>query len=55
MLLFSTGNEISNEENVHYAMVQHPNPENILLISGGFSGTIAEIMKYNQFWLIMLN
>jgi spermidine synthase len=46
MLLFSTANEISNEENVHYAMVQHPHPENILLISGGFSGTLAEILKY---------
>jgi len=47
ILLFSSGNEISNEENVHYAMLQHPDPENILLISGGFSGTLAEIIKYN--------
>ncbi|MDP1622297.1 MAG: hypothetical protein Q8M08_08150 [Bacteroidales bacterium] len=46
MLLFSTGNEISNEENVHYAMIQHPNPVNVLLISGGFSGTLTELRKY---------
>ena len=46
MLLFSSGNEISNEENVHYAMAQHPNPRNVLLISGGFSGMINEILKY---------
>ncbi|MCD4788548.1 MAG: fused MFS/spermidine synthase [Bacteroidales bacterium] len=45
--LFSTENTVSNEENVHYAMVQHPNPENVLLISGGISGTINEILKYN--------
>lgn len=45
-LLFSSGNEISNEENVHYAMVQHPNPAKVLLISGGFAGTLAEIIKY---------
>ncbi|MCD4696298.1 MAG: hypothetical protein K8S16_08680 [Bacteroidales bacterium] len=45
--LFSTDNVISNEENVHYAMLQHPSPENILLISGGISGTIEEILKYN--------
>jgi len=45
-LLFSTGNMINNEENVHYAMVQHPSPANILLISGGFSGTLSEILKY---------
>ncbi len=44
--LFSTDNVIANEENVHYAMVQHPNPENVLLISGGVSGTINEILKY---------
>ncbi len=47
VLLFSTENTVSNEENVHYAMVQHPNPENVLLISGGISGTINEILKYN--------
>lgn len=45
--LFSTDDVISNEENVHYAMIQHPEPENILLISGGVSGTIEEILKYN--------
>jgi len=44
--LFSTDNVIANEENVHYAMIQHPNPDNILLISGGVSGTISEILKY---------
>ncbi len=46
ILLFSSGNQISNEENVHYAMVQQPNPANILIISGGFSGTVAEVLKY---------
>ena len=47
LLLFSSGNEISNEENVHYAMVQHVQPRHVLLISGGYSGTLAEILKYN--------
>ncbi|MCX6306674.1 MAG: hypothetical protein NT040_17040 [Bacteroidetes bacterium] len=47
MLLFSSGNQVSNEENVHYAMVQHINPVNVLLISGGFAGTLAEILKYH--------
>ena len=46
LLLFSTGNEINREENVHFAMVQKDNPRHILLISGGFSGTLEEIMKY---------
>jgi len=46
-LEFSTGDVTQNEEAVHYAMVQHPKPKNVLLISGGISGTIQEIMKYN--------
>jgi spermidine synthase len=46
MLLFSSGNAISNEENVHYAMIQNPAPGNVLLISGGFAGTLKEILKY---------
>ncbi len=44
--LFSSDNTISNEESVHYAMVQHANPHSILLISGGISGTLKEILKY---------
>jgi len=47
MLLFSSGDVINNEERVHFAMVQHPGPEKILLISGGISGAIGEILKYN--------
>lgn len=45
--LFSTQNIIANEETVHYAMIQHPNPKNVLLISGGISGTLNEILKYH--------
>ncbi len=46
VLLFNTLNFIANEEAVHYAMVQHENPENVLVISGGVSGMMQEIMKY---------
>ncbi len=35
-----------NEEDVHYAMVQRPAPKKVLLISGGISGTLQEILKY---------
>jgi spermidine synthase len=45
--LFSTENTVANEETVHYAMVQHSNPKDILLISGGAAGTTNEILKYN--------
>jgi spermidine synthase len=44
--LFSSGNEILSEEAVHYALAQRPHPANILLISGGISGTIPEVLKY---------
>jgi spermidine synthase len=46
-LLFSSGNVIWNEESVHYAMLQHPAPRRVLLISGGLSGAIPEILKYH--------
>lgn len=46
LLLFSSGDLINNEENVHYAMIQHPRPETVLLVSGGLSGAIDEILKY---------
>ena len=46
LCLFSTDNVITNEESVHYAMLHHPNPKNILLVSGGVSGIVHEILKY---------
>jgi spermidine synthase len=47
VLLFSTNDVTANEEAVHYSMIQHPHPRNVLLISGGLSGTTQEILKYN--------
>jgi spermidine synthase len=47
VLLFSTGEISAVEENVHYAMVQHPLPRHVLLIGGGISGLTREILKYN--------
>lgn len=46
LLLFSTGNEISNEEAAHFLAVQHDDPEKILLISGGLSGLANEFLNY---------
>lgn len=46
LLLFSTGDPISNEETVHYAMSQREHANKVLLISGGISGTFDEIFKY---------
>lgn len=44
--MFSTGNEQSSEEKVHYAMLEHPEPDSVLLVSGGVSGTVEEVLEY---------
>lgn len=36
----------SLEEHVHYAMIQHPGPEKVLVFSGNLSGLMQEISKY---------
>ncbi|HAQ21655.1 MAG TPA: hypothetical protein DCR40_20860 [Prolixibacteraceae bacterium] len=46
VLLFDSENFMLNEEAVHFAMLQHPHPEKVLLVSGDLSGQIAEIRKY---------
>ncbi len=45
-LVYSGDNIIAKEESIHFGMVQHPAPKNVLLISGGIRGTIPEILKY---------
>jgi spermidine synthase len=44
--LFTTGDVIINEEYTHYALLQHPEPRQVLLISGGAGGMTEEIIKY---------
>lgn len=45
-LQFHTQNIILNEEAVHFAMIQHKNPRQVLLISGDFVNMFNEILKY---------
>jgi spermidine synthase len=45
-LQFYTDNLTVSEEAVHFAMVQHDHPKQVLLLSGGISGMINEIKKY---------
>jgi len=45
-LLFTTNNTITNEETVHYALLQHPVKGNVLLVGGGISGVAEECLKY---------
>jgi spermidine synthase len=45
-LMFTSSEPVTNEEDVHYSMVQHENPGQVLLISGGISGVMKELLKY---------
>jgi len=47
-LRFSTQNTIYCEETIHYIMAQRPNPQKVLLISGGYTGLISELEKYSH-------
>ena len=42
----STEDIASIEEDVHYAMVQHPEPRDILMLSGNLPGLVEELGKY---------
>ncbi|HPR32190.1 MAG TPA: hypothetical protein PLK12_08840, partial [Prolixibacteraceae bacterium] len=45
-LQFYTENRTDSEEAVHFPMALHENPKQVLLLSGGISGMLAEIEKY---------
>jgi spermidine synthase len=46
VLYTSTDDVTTDEESVHYAMVQHPSPQEVLVIGGGMTQMTAEILKY---------
>jgi spermidine synthase len=43
--LFSQPDQLSTEHGVHLALLQHPNPESILMLGGGIAGLIKELFK----------
>jgi len=46
LFLFASHDTLTSEESAHFPMAQSPSPEKILLIGGGTSGIMAEILKY---------
>ena len=46
-LLASTNDASGQEEPVHYAMVQHPAPKSVLMVSGALTGAVGEVLKYD--------
>ena len=46
VILASAPDENAAEEAVHYALLEHPAPKQILLIGGGVNGSIAQALKH---------
>ena len=46
VILASVPDEAAAEEAVHYALLEHPEPKKVLLIGGGASGSIAQVLKH---------
>jgi spermidine synthase len=47
-LAFSTGDDLTAQESIHYAMLSHLDPNKALLISGGLGGSLNELLKYPE-------
>ena len=37
---------MTDEEAVHFSMLQHPNPQSVLVVSGNLTGQLTELRKY---------
>ncbi|MBN1794050.1 MAG: hypothetical protein JW844_03710 [Candidatus Omnitrophica bacterium] len=44
--LYTAGDILSAEEAVHFALLEHPLPRDVLLIGGGMGGLVAETLKH---------
>ena len=47
LLLFAHPDRFSAEESVHFALLEHPDPKHVLLLGGGVSGSLAEVLKHS--------
>jgi spermidine synthase len=45
-LVYSYPDIASSEESVHFALLQNPSAERVLLVGGGAGGGLAEVLKY---------
>lgn len=46
LLIFAYPDPFSNEEAVHFALLNHPEPRRVLLIGGGISDSLSECLKH---------
>ena len=43
---FTIPDELTSERNAHFPLLEHPNPKEILLIGGGSSGLLRQVLKH---------
>lgn len=46
LVIFNVPDPAAAEEAVHYALLEHPSPKNLLLIGGGVNGSIAQALAH---------
>ncbi len=46
LLMFTVPDDFYAEESVHLALLEHPEPQQVLLLGGGVSGSLKEILKH---------
>lgn len=46
LLSYSTKDELTSEENVHYALLEHPHPRHVLLVGNALGGGLREVLKH---------
>ena len=44
VLIYSYPDELNDEETVHFALLEHPQPKNVLVIGGNWAGLIPQIL-----------
>ncbi|HBR15844.1 MAG TPA: hypothetical protein DD723_09970 [Candidatus Omnitrophica bacterium] len=48
LLSYTTREELSSEEQIHFPLLEHPDPGRVLLIGHGVAGGLGELLKYPQ-------
>ena len=46
LLMFTSQDRLAAEELAHLVMLQHPDPQAVLIMGGGLSGVIGEVLKH---------
>ena len=47
LLMFTSEDELANEELANIVLLQHPRPQRVLIMGGGLGGLIGEVLKHD--------